>query len=42
MLDFWKDADSMGAIIITIRNNVEIEYTFWLYGSVHAIFGQFK
>ena len=30
------------AIIVTIRNNVEIEYTIWLYGSVHAIFGQFK
>jgi hypothetical protein len=32
----------MGASIVTIRDNIEIEYTFWLYGSVRVIFGQFK
>ena len=30
------------ASIITIKNYIEIEYTFWLYGSVYVIFSQFK
>ncbi len=28
--------------IVTTRDNIEIEYTFWLQGFVYTNFGQFK
>jgi hypothetical protein len=32
----------MGASIVTIRDNIEIEHTFWLYGFVYTNFSKFK